>query len=92
MCLLLDIADDLEEWLGKNYCHLGLAFRIPHYIRLRGTRRFTDFPLLSPAMKRVAESQDLIPCPWTAFMEGKLLKEILLLQRHTLNPLGIVVQ
>ena len=76
------MADDLEKWLNDNYCHPELAYWLPHYIRLRGTRAFSDFPLLSPAMKRVAASQDLIP--WVSFMEGKLSKEILHLQRRTL--------
>ncbi len=50
-----------------------------------------DFPNLSAETRRAALSQDLIP--WTSFMEGKVSKEILALQRRTLlhspSPLSI---
>ena len=39
-------------------------------------------PFLSPEMRVVAASQDLIP--WTCFMEGKVSEQLLLLQSHTL--------
>ena len=51
----------------------------------------SDFPNLSAETRRDALSQDLIP--WTSFMEGKVSKEILALQRRTLlhspSPLSI---
>lgn len=81
--LLLDMTVSLEEWLVRNYCHPELAFWLPCHTRLRGTRWFSDSPLLFLAMKQVAESQDLIP--WMAFMERKLLKEIFILHRHALT-------
>ena len=75
----------------RNYKH-GLTtttlilnwptYWLPKYILLRGTRKISSFPYLSMEMRKVAASQDLIP--WTCFMEGKLSKEIFLLQRHTL--------
>ena len=77
-----DMADELEGWLRKNFCHCELAYCLPRYIKLRGTRRLSEFPNLSPEMRKVAASQDLIP--WTSFMEGKLSKEIFLLQNRTL--------
>jgi len=77
-----DMADELEGWLRKNFCHRELAYCLPRYIKLRGTRRLSEFPNLSPEMRKVAASQDLIP--WTSFMEGKLSKEIFLLQNRTL--------
>ena len=50
-----------------------------------------DLPNLSAEMRRAALRQDLIP--WTSFMEGKVSKEILALQRRTLlhspSPLSI---
>jgi len=76
--LLRDMANQLGSWLEKNYAHPELLEWLPRYITLRGTRQFSDFPHLSPEMRRVAASQDLIP--WTSFMEGKLSKEIFRLQ------------
>jgi hypothetical protein len=80
--LLHEMVASLKKWLDNNYCHPELAYWLPNYILLRGTRRLSDFPYLSPEMKRVAASQDLIP--WTCFMEGKLSHEIFTLQRHSL--------
>jgi len=75
------MANQLGSWLEKNYAHAELLEWLLRYITLRGTRQFSNFLHLSPEMQRVAPSQDLIP--WTSFMEGKLSKEIFLLQRHT---------
>ena len=80
--LLADMSTKLGGWLEEHYTHPELAYWIPRYIRLRGTRRLLDFPFHSRAMQRVAESQDLIP--WTSFMEGKLSEEIFKLQSSTL--------
>ena len=80
--LLCDMANQLGSWLEMNYAHPELLEWLPRYITLRGTHQFSEFPHLSPEMQRVAKSQDLIP--WTSFMEGKLSKEIFLMQRHQL--------
>ena len=69
-------------WLDNNYTRRELAYWIPKYILLRGTKKLSDFPYLSPAMKKVACSQDLIP--WKCFLEGKLSVEIAKLQRRSL--------
>ena len=81
--MLHQMVDKLQAWLDNNYTHPELAYWIPKYILLRGTRRLGDFPYLSSEMQRVAQSQDLIP--WTCFMEGKLSQEIFLLQKHSLS-------
>ena len=62
----------LSAWLHNNYAHPELAYWIPKYILLRGTRQLSDFPYLSAEMRRVAVSQDLIP--WTSFMVGGALE------------------
>ena len=80
--LQAEMATSLEQWLLNNYAHPELAYWIPRYIKLRGTKHLSDMPFLSQEMARVAVSQDLIP--WTSFMEGKLSKELLLLQRQSL--------
>ena len=80
--LLTEMATNLEQWLLNNHTHPELAYWIPRYIKLRGTRRLSDMPFLSPEMRVVAASQDLIP--WTCFMEGKVSEQLLLLQSHTL--------
>ena len=77
------MADDLGGWLRKNFSHPEIAFWLPRYIKLRGTRRLGDMPGLSPSMKRVAASQDLIP--WKDFMEGKISREWFLLQSPSLS-------
>ncbi len=58
--LLHDMADKLGKWLDNNYTHLELAYWIPPLIKLRGTHLLSYFPLHSPAMARVAASQELI--------------------------------
>ena len=80
--LLHSMADNLEKWLSDNHGHPDLIYWLPRYIKLRGTRQLSDFPMLSPEMQQIARSQDLIP--WTSFMEGKLCKEIFKLQKATL--------
>ena len=81
--LLQTMVESLQEWLDNNYAHPELAYWLPKYILLRGTRTLSSFPYLSREMKKVAASQDLIP--WTSFMEGRLSREIFLLQKHSLS-------
>ena len=80
--LLHGMVHNLQEWLDNNYTHPELAYWLPKYILLRGTRQLSDFPYLSAEMRQVADKQDLIP--WTSFMEGKLSHAIFTLQRHSL--------
>ena len=81
--LLHEMVTKLQQWLDNNYTHPELAYWLPKYILLRGTRRLSSFPYLSHDMQKVARSQDSIP--WTCFMEGKLSREIFLLQQQTLS-------
>ena len=52
--LLHDMVANLQNWPDNNYTHRELAYWIPKYILLRGTKKLSDFPYLSPAMKKVA--------------------------------------
>ena len=80
--LLTQMADSIGTWLRQNYAHPEIAYWLPRYIKLRGTRPFGNMPGMSADMRRVARSQDLIS--WKAFMEGKLSKEWFSLQRLSL--------
>jgi len=80
--LLHDMVNTPHDWLQNKYTHPELAYWLPKYLLLRGTRQLSNFPYLSAEMQWVATSQDLIP--WTSFMEGKLSHEIFTLQRHSL--------
>ena len=59
--LLHDMVERLQQWLNDNYSHPELAYWLPKYILLHGTRQLGDFPYLSSEMIRVADSQDQIP-------------------------------
>ena len=80
--LLGQMADSIGRWLRDNYAHPEIAYWLPRYIKLRGTRPLSDMSGMSADMKCVARSQDLIP--WKDFMEGKLSKEWFSLQRSSL--------
>ena len=80
--LLMQMADELERWLRRHYAHPDIAYWLPRYVKLRGTRRLRDLPGLPRSMRAVAEAQDLIP--WKDFMEGKVAREWFLLQGPSL--------
>ena len=89
--LLEVMADDFGRWLSANHGHPELAYWIPRYIKLRGTRSLEALPRLSPAFLHVAQSQDLIP--WCNFMEGKVASALFRLQeRHlTVSPSRLTI-
>ena len=43
--LLHSMADNLEKWLSNNHGHPDLIYWLPRYIKLRGTRQLSDFPM-----------------------------------------------
>ena len=45
-CLLHTMAEKLQTWLENNYAHPELAYWLPKYILLRGTRKLSSFPYL----------------------------------------------
>ena len=75
---------ELEQWLGTNNNTADeLAYWIPKYIRARGALKFCELGAMSPAMRTIAESQDLIG--WRNFMEGRISKFILPVQEAHLH-------
>ena len=49
--LLNEMADKLGGWISDNYAHPELAYWIPCYIKLHGTRRFSIFHQVLPEME-----------------------------------------
>ena len=77
--LFIKTTDDLEDWMVKDSkTDSELAFWIPKYIMMRGTKNLLDMGLMSPQMRRLARSQDTIG--WRNFMEGRISKEFLDIQ------------
>jgi len=81
--LLNTMADNMAKWLAANHAHPSLLYWVPRYIKLRGSKKLGDFnTMLTAEMSVVARSQDRIP--WRSFLEGKVSKELLLLQNSAL--------
>ena len=89
--LLYGMVNNFAKWLSSNYAHPDISYWIPKYIKLGGIKKLGYFPMLPIAMQPIAASQYLIP--WTCFMEGKISREILLLQESVIarspSPLSI---
>jgi hypothetical protein len=69
--LLIENTDELEKWLAKDdSTDQELAYWIPKYIQMRGDKPFTDLGAMSPKMKALAQSQDVIG--YREFMEGHI--------------------
>ena len=78
--LLTEGVEELHEWLTQDgKTNEELSYWIPKYILLRGQRTWESLGGMSSAMHRVAASQDKIG--WREFMEGKISKEIVSIQR-----------
>lgn len=84
--LYRDTVADLQKWLDASDTHPELAYWLPKYALLRGTRRLSSFPYLSADMRRAAEGQDKIP--WKDFMEGRVATTVFRLQEHHLRGVG----
>lgn len=79
--LLTEGVEALEEWMRQDgRTDSELAYYLPKYILLRGTRMFSSLGPMSVEMLRAAEAQDRIG--WREFMEGKIAREIGSLQRY----------
>ena len=78
--LLTEDVEHLSTWLqGDGRTNYELAYWIPKYILFRGTRPMATLGPMSHAMHQAAISQDEIG--WREFTEGKVTKEIAVLQR-----------
>ncbi len=70
--MLIDNADELEEWLEKDgSTDQDLAYWIPKYILMRGDKPFADMGAMSPRMMALAQREDKIG--YRNFMEGHIL-------------------
>jgi hypothetical protein len=69
--LLINNTDKLGQWLEKGgITDQELAYWIPKYILMQGDKPFADLGTMSPCMKALAQSQDMIGC--RNFIEGHI--------------------
>jgi hypothetical protein len=69
--LLIDNTDKLGQWLERDgITDQELAYWIPRYILMQGNKPFADMGAMSPRMKALAQSQDMIG--YHNFMEGHI--------------------
>lgn len=72
--LLKQDTEALGTWLQQHdNSHPEIAYWVPKYILCRGKVRFSELGKMSPAMHRLAVSQDKIG--WRNFMEGRITTE-----------------
>ena len=77
--LFLETTNDLEDWMTKHgRTDHEVAFWIPRYIKMRGTKCMSDMGHMSQQMRALARSQDIIG--WRNFMEGRISREFLDIQ------------
>ena len=82
--LFRESTEKLEQWLLSHHCtHPELAYWIPKYILSRGLLPFAELGRMSPAMARLAASQDIIG--WRHFMEGRVSKHLYTMQHLHLS-------
>jgi hypothetical protein len=78
--LFKDSVASLDKWMNdKEKTDAELAYFLEKYLLFRGSRSFASLGPMSPRMKKVAASQDLIG--WDEFLHGKVSLEILDVQR-----------
>jgi len=78
--LLTEGVEQLEQWMRQDgRTDSELAYYIPKYILLRGTRPLSSLGPMSADMRRAAAAQDCIG--WREFMEGKVAHLIGSIQR-----------
>ncbi len=69
--MLIDNTDKLGQWLERDgITDQELAYWIPKYILMRGDKPSADMGAMSPCMKALAQSQDMIG--YRDFMEGHI--------------------
>jgi hypothetical protein len=81
--LLIDNTDKLGQWLERDgITDQELAYWIPKYILMWGDKPFADIGAMSPRMKALAQSQDMIG--YRNFMEGHILTHFYKIQNFYL--------
>ena len=82
--LLIENTDKLGKWLERDeITDLELSYWIPKYILMRGDKPFAELGAMSPRMKALAKSQDIIG--YCNFMEGYILTHFYAVQNFHLD-------
>ena len=68
--LFIESTEELQDWLQYDKIERELAYWLPKYILMRGTKNMAEMGHMSPHMERLAKSQDVIG--WKNFMEGRI--------------------
>ena len=68
--LLIESTKELQDWLQDDKTERELAYWLPKYILMRGTKNMAEMGHMSPQMRCPAKSQDVIG--WKNFMEGRI--------------------
>ena len=89
--LFKDNVAQLEKWMRKDgNTNEELSYWVTKYLLMRGTKPFAELGRMSPAMTRLATSQDEIG--WRNFTEGRISKEFHKIQQlhlmHSTSPLN----
>jgi hypothetical protein len=81
--LLIKNTDKSGKWLERDKnTDPELSYCIPKYILMRGDKPFTELGAMSPHMKAVAKSQDIMG--YCNFMEGYILTHFYAIQNFHL--------
>ena len=79
--LFLESTDELQDWLDQdNKTERELAYWIPKYILMRGTKNMAEMGCMSPQMTSLSKSQDIIG--WKNFMEGRISRHFFEIQNE----------
>ena len=72
--LLVESTEELQDWLIQDNKTEGeLAYWIPKYILVRGTKNMAELGCMSPQMSQLAKSQDIIG--WKNFTKGRISRQ-----------------
>jgi hypothetical protein len=87
MQLLAETTEGLSSWLNQEHLtDLELAHWIPKYILMQSDKSFASLGAISPRMKALANSQDIIG--WRNFMEGCISTNFYFIQHYHLALSG----
>ena len=89
--LFLESTDELKDWLPKDCkTERELAYWIPKYVLMRGTKNMAEMGCMSPQMASLDKNKDIIG--WKNFTERRISRhffdiqnEYLTLENHRIN-------
>ena len=82
--LFIESTEELQDWLLQDdKTGRELAYWLPKYILLRGTKNMAEMGCMSPQMTCLAKSQDIIG--WKNFMEGRISRHFFDVQNEYLT-------